>query len=96
MRTTLNLDDQLLLAAKHRAVEKNVSLACVIENALRESPAKPQAKCRGRACVIASFTANGQARIKSGFAVRYAVSNSLGLTLFSISLPVAARATFTS
>lgn len=42
MRTTLNLDDQLLVSAKHRAVEENVSLACVIENALRESLAKPR------------------------------------------------------
>ena len=44
MRTTLNLDEQLLVAAKHRAVEQQVSLACVIENALRESLAKPPAK----------------------------------------------------
>jgi len=42
MRTTLNLDDQLLISAKHRAVEDSVSLACVIENALRESLAKPR------------------------------------------------------
>lgn len=42
MRTTLNLDDQLLISARHRAVEENVSLACVIENALRESLAKPK------------------------------------------------------
>jgi len=44
MRTTLNLDDQLLVAAKHRAVEQRVSLAYVIESALRDSLAKPQAK----------------------------------------------------
>jgi hypothetical protein len=44
MRTTLNLDDQLLISAKHRAVEESVSLAQVIENALRESLAKPRAK----------------------------------------------------
>lgn len=43
MRTTLNLDDQLLISAKHRAVEESVSLACVIENALRESLSKPRA-----------------------------------------------------
>ncbi len=41
MRTTLNLDDQLIDAAKHRAIENRVSLACVIENALRESFSKP-------------------------------------------------------
>lgn len=43
MRTTLNLDDQLLISAKHRALEEKVSLARVIENALRESLAKPRA-----------------------------------------------------
>lgn len=44
MRTTLNLDDQLLLYAKHQAVEERISLANVIENALRESLAKPRAR----------------------------------------------------
>jgi len=43
MRTTLNLDDQLLIFAKHRALEEKVSLDRVIENALRESLAKPRA-----------------------------------------------------
>jgi hypothetical protein len=43
MRTTANLDEQLLIAARHRAVEESVSLARVIENALRESLAKPRA-----------------------------------------------------
>ena len=42
MRTTLSLDDQLLISAKHRAVEENISLARVIEHALRESLAKPR------------------------------------------------------
>ena len=43
MRTTLNLDDQLLSYAKHQALEEKISLAHVIENALRESLAKPRA-----------------------------------------------------
>ena len=43
MRTTLNFDDHLPISAKHRAVEESVSLACVIENVLRESLAKPRA-----------------------------------------------------
>ncbi|HRD87690.1 MAG TPA: DUF2191 domain-containing protein, partial [Accumulibacter sp.] len=43
MRTTVNLDEQLLIAARHRAVEESVSLARVIENALRESLAKQRA-----------------------------------------------------
>jgi len=41
MRTTLNLDDQLLDAARHRAIEDKVSLARVVEGALRESLSKP-------------------------------------------------------
>lgn len=44
MRTTVNLDDHLLSAAKHRAVEENISLARVIESALRESLARPRPK----------------------------------------------------
>jgi len=44
MRTTLNIDDQLLDFARHRAVEERVSLARVIENALRESLSKPMEK----------------------------------------------------
>lgn len=54
MRTTLNLDDKLLISAKHRAVEESVSLACVIENALRESLAKPQTKRKRIRLVTAS------------------------------------------
>lgn len=44
MRTTVNLDDQLLLAARHLAVEQQIPLARVIENALRESLAKPRTR----------------------------------------------------
>jgi hypothetical protein len=55
MRTTLNLDDQLLISAKHRALEENVSLACVIESALRASLVKP----RGRRKTIRLITASG-------------------------------------
>lgn len=44
MRTTVNLDDQLLLAARRLAVEQRIPLASVIENALRESLAKPRTR----------------------------------------------------
>jgi len=44
MRTTLNLDDQLLNYARHRAIEERVPLARVIESALRESLSKPIAR----------------------------------------------------
>jgi len=37
MRTTLNLDDQLLLRAKAQAAASGVTLAQLIEDALRES-----------------------------------------------------------
>jgi len=54
MRTTLNIDDQLLNSAKHRAVEEKVSLVKVIENALRESLAKPRAKSETIRLITAS------------------------------------------
>jgi K+-transporting ATPase c subunit len=54
MRTTLNLDDQLLISAKHRALEENVSLARVVEAALRESLAKPRATSKPIQLVTAS------------------------------------------
>jgi len=44
MRTTLNIDDELLNSAKHRALEENVSLVRVIESALRETLSKPRVK----------------------------------------------------
>ena len=41
LRITINIDDQLLLSAKHRAVERGVPLASIIEEALRQSLAQP-------------------------------------------------------
>ncbi len=46
MRTTLNLDPQLLISAKHRAVEQGVSLSQVIENALHISFSQPNVECK--------------------------------------------------
>ena len=46
MRTTINIDDQLLQSAKHRAIEQGTSLARVIENALRESLSKPKTNAK--------------------------------------------------
>ena len=37
MRTTLNIDDQILAIAKHRAIEQGVPLTRIVENALREA-----------------------------------------------------------
>lgn len=42
MRTTLNLDDQLLTSAKHRALEEGIPLTRVIEDALRDSLTRPK------------------------------------------------------
>lgn len=41
MRTTINRDDPLLLAAKHRAVERQIRLTRVIESA-RRAPLRKQ------------------------------------------------------
>ncbi len=37
MRTTINIDDQLLSYARHQAVQQGCTLKQVIEDALRES-----------------------------------------------------------
>ncbi|MBA1446914.1 MAG: DUF2191 domain-containing protein [Gammaproteobacteria bacterium] len=55
MRTTLNLDDRLLISAKHKAVEQGVSLSQVIENALRQSFSKPNVKHK----VVRLITSSG-------------------------------------
>jgi len=44
MRTTINLPDDLVLQAKKAALEADTTLAEFIENALRESLAKPRRK----------------------------------------------------
>lgn len=44
MRTTLNIDDQILAMAKHRAIEQELTLTCVVENALRDTLFKTEEK----------------------------------------------------
>lgn len=56
MRTTLNLDDQLLISAKRRALEDRVSLTRMIENALRDTLAKPRARREIMRLITASGT----------------------------------------
>ncbi len=41
MRTTVNVDEELLAIARRRAAERRVPLSRVIEDALRESLSKP-------------------------------------------------------
>ena len=44
MRTTLNIDDQILSMAKHRAIEQGVPLTRIVENALRDVFLKAEEK----------------------------------------------------
>jgi hypothetical protein len=44
VRTTINLDDQLLANAKLLAQQTNKTLTAVIEDALRERLARPQSR----------------------------------------------------
>jgi hypothetical protein len=44
MRTTLNIDDRLLAIAKHRAMEQEVSLTLVIEDALHDAFSRAEEK----------------------------------------------------
>ena len=48
MRTTVNIDDHLLLAAKKRALESGSTLANIIEDALRRTLAGKENKKRSR------------------------------------------------
>jgi len=42
MKTTLNLDDQLLREAKKRAADRGTTLKQVVEDALRDALAEPE------------------------------------------------------
>lgn len=44
MRTTLNIDDQILSLAKHQAIEQGVSLTRIVESALRDAFLKTEEK----------------------------------------------------
>lgn len=54
MRITLILDDQLLISARHRPVEEEISLVRVIGNALRKFLEKPRAKRKTISLITAS------------------------------------------
>lgn len=41
MRTTLNLDDEILKAVKHKAAESGMTMTQVIEDALRDALQRP-------------------------------------------------------
>jgi hypothetical protein len=44
MRTTLDLDDRLLLAAKRRAAQRGTTLTAFVEDALAAALVRPQAR----------------------------------------------------
>lgn len=46
MRTTLVIDDKLLRQAKRRAAERNLTVSDIVNNALRESLARPVGAAR--------------------------------------------------
>jgi hypothetical protein len=60
MPTTIRLPDDLLKAAKRRAVETHRSLTAVIEDALREALAhKPEPPRKGKAVRLPTFAGDG-------------------------------------
>ena len=56
MRTTLNLDDQLLKLVKHWAVERGLSLSEAIDNVLRQFFLNPPKECKPVSLITSSGT----------------------------------------
>ena len=69
MRTTLNIDDQVLAIAKHRAIEQGVTLTSIVENALRDTLLKTKEKTSN----IQLLTVNG-AGVKPGIDLSHSSS----------------------
>ena len=65
MQTTINIDDQLLNDAKHKAAEQGIALASVIENALQESLAKQQADAQMKQAIRLITTSDAGPRPQS-------------------------------
>lgn len=60
MRTTINLDDHLLLSVKHYAQQSHTTMTAVIEDALRERLARRNAPAStGSEFRLHTFTGNG-------------------------------------
>ena len=59
MRTTIRLDDQLLVAAKKRAAEKGTTLTALIEDSLRESLARRRSVHRRKKFRMITFGRGG-------------------------------------
>ena len=59
MRTTLNLDDALVQAAKRRALETGRTLTAVIEDALRSVLGRQPAEQRARVTELPTYRGGG-------------------------------------
>ena len=59
MRTTLQLDDDLMRDAKRAAIESGRTLTAVVEDALRQSLAKRKSGKRRRPVRFTTFGGNG-------------------------------------
>jgi hypothetical protein len=59
MRTTVRLDEHLLLAAKKHAAESGTTLTAVLEQALRESLARHSVQAKARRLRLKTFRGSG-------------------------------------
>ena len=59
MRTTVRLNDTMLKAAKKAALERNISLTKLIEEALQEKLAKPDRQLTPRSVDFVTFKGKG-------------------------------------
>lgn len=59
MRTTVRLDEHLLLAAKKHAAESGTTLTAVLEQALRESLARRSVPTKARRLRLKTFRGGG-------------------------------------
>jgi hypothetical protein len=69
MRTTLNIDDQVLSLAKHQAIEQGITLTRVVENALHDALFKKEEKIEK----ISLITVKG-AGVKPGIDLQHSSS----------------------
>jgi hypothetical protein len=63
MKTTLNLDDELLREAKKRAAERGTTLRQVVEEALRDSLAEPEPDRAGFKLRLKTVRGGGPPRV---------------------------------
>jgi hypothetical protein len=59
MRTTINLDEELLREAKHRAATSGRTLGAVIEDAVRDSFSRRAARGKAKRVRLSTFRGRG-------------------------------------